>query len=60
VIFTSTKQQISGGLSILVWAFLLASQHKTRHENAKSMNCAMLGIWLLMPLFKYNINIDIG
>jgi hypothetical protein len=35
-------------------------QDQTRHENAKSMNCAMLGIWLLMPLFKYNSNIDIG
>jgi len=57
---TSAKQQISGGLSILVWAFLLASQDQTRHENAKSMNCAMLGIQLLMPLFKYNSNIYIG
>jgi hypothetical protein len=45
---------------MLVWAFPLASQHQTRHEKAKSMNCAMLGIWLLMPLFKYNSNIDIG
>ena len=60
VSLTSAKQQISGGLSILLWAFLLASQDQTRHENAKSMNCAMLGIWLLMPLFKYNNNIDIG
>jgi hypothetical protein len=49
----SAKQQISGRLSILVWAFLLASQDQTRHENAKSMNCAMLGIQLLMPLFEY-------
>jgi hypothetical protein len=57
---SSAKQQISGGLSILVWAFPLASQDQTRHENAKSMNCAMLGIWVLMPLFKYNSNIDIG
>ena len=40
---SSAKQQISGGLSILVWAFPLASQDQTRHENAKSMNCAMLG-----------------
>ena len=50
--------RVSGGLSILVWAFPLASQDQTRHENAKSMNCAMLGIQLLMPLFKYNCNID--
>jgi len=57
---TSAKQQISGGVSVLVWAFPLASQDQTRHENAKSMNCAMLGIRLLMPLFKYNSNIDIG
>jgi hypothetical protein len=57
---TSEKQQISGGLSMLVWAFPLASQDQTRHENAKSMNCAMLGIQLLMLLFKYNSNIDIG
>jgi len=57
---TSAKQQISGRLSILVWALLLASQDQTRHENAKSMNCAMLGIWLLMPLFKWNSNIYIG
>jgi hypothetical protein len=35
--------------------------HKTKQdENAKSMNCAMLGIQLLMLLFKYNSNIDIG
>jgi hypothetical protein len=45
---------------LLVWAFPLASQDQTRRENAKSMNCAMLGIRLLMPLFKYNSNIDIG
>jgi hypothetical protein len=57
---TSAKQQISGGLSILVWAFPLVSQDQTRHENAKSMNCAMLGIRLLMQSFKYNSNIDIG
>jgi len=57
---TSAKQQISGRLSMLVWAFPLASQHQTRHEKAKSMNCAMLGISLLMPLFEYNSNIDIG
>jgi len=54
------NKQISGGLSILVWGFPLASQDQTRHENAKSMNCAMLGIRVLMPLFKYNSNIDIG
>jgi hypothetical protein len=53
----SAKQQNSGRL---VWAFPLASQDQTRHENAKSINCAMLGIQLLMPLFKYNNNIDIG
>jgi len=34
----SAKQQISGGLSILVWAFPLASQDQTRHENAKSIH----------------------
>jgi len=45
---------------MLVWALPLASQDQTRHENAKSMNCAMLGIRLSMPLFKYNSNIDIG
>jgi hypothetical protein len=56
----SAKQRISGGLSILVWAFPLASQDQTGHENAKSMNCAMLGIRLLMPLFKYNSNIYTG
>jgi len=54
----SKTKQISGGLSMLVWTFL-ASQDQTRHENAKSTNCAMLGIRLLMPLFKYNSNIDI-
>jgi len=57
---TAQHQQISGGLSILVWAFPLASQDQTRHENAKSMNCAMLGIRLLMPLFKWNSKIYIG
>ena len=56
----SAKRQIYGGLSMLVWAFPLASQDQTRHENAKSMNCAMLGIRLLMKLFEYNSNIDIG
>jgi len=54
------RQQISGGLSMCVWAFPLASQDQTRHKNAKSMNCAMTGIRLLMPLSKYNSNIDIG
>jgi hypothetical protein len=57
---TSAKQQISSRLAILVWAFLLASQGQTKHENAKSMICAMLGIQRLMPLFKYNSNIYIG
>ena len=37
--------------------------HKTKQDMKMlnpSMNCAMLGIQLLMPLFKYNSNIDIG
>jgi len=55
----SAKQQISGRLSMLVWAFLPVSEDQTRHENAKSMS-AMLGIQLLMPLSKYNSNTDIG